>query len=972
MTGRLANIHCRQPRAWAMMAGMKIRLSGGVVASGLYAWVPGRSGPVRMVEEPAVPLGGAVALGPAEASQEQVRQAVDELARLVTAGGAVAAGAGVDLGSGFRSARLAGARGDQRDAVLAALRVLGAEQADRLGDRAGFLIALFGPAATKRVGAAATQAISDGRWAVVQLASAASDVLGPEQLERVLALRPPEGVDLVQGPASALAQHLRRVLEPLPGPRRLELLLDLWAQVGEHHAGLARRERLMATQSRRDRVDDLRTRRRHYDDEMILSLLRALTGNPEPPLADAARWTPPRYYWDTRLGMLVQDALAATALLRTAVAVADCGLAEGLARSAALLGAADALLPPGATAAAARKVPGLTGLPARRGVYVREINRRVSGDRPRDQRFAGFVRPRLASARDYALVIIESAGELLHESLDARNEVLRSWALSDLRRWRTEAGYSPVRPPAGWEGIPYWAGKLLGDQETLAQRLAAMPPGHDGADVELVGDLLWYADLVDALAALYGHSAAQGPLGMEFPCFDHDPPPPPVEPLSPQLDSITLAVSRAAQLAALGASPPRHVRTWREFTSGLLAAAPIAEALTNEFLVPAPLAALDGTAIPGTSLTFRVARNARTLAEWSHYMGNCIAGHMYADEARAGRSVLTGLYDKNKTLIVNAELIPRRPAARGWRVGEIAARFNNAPDEALERRFREWVEAVPAAAVAETAPARSDATPSGRTIRRRSVPRLVEDVGPALGVLARRAWEEEADGEVIGVFAALAGTAPDAALARLLRLRPGPLADACSHGLDASTVTLHGLWAASGVRPLRTAVAALNPALRDRFSQLSLLFGEPPMPKSLRRLVRLPAIADAYSLDLAGRCVRTAIGSLALRDDPGIARSLAGRVPEPLLCALTLMIVCRAPGIDLTTVAPPRAVTVPGYPATTLNDESGPWQRALPDARELGADTSALWDEVAGSGLRVPASWLAGEGWTALWARARR
>jgi hypothetical protein len=186
---------------------------------------------------------------PGSAAPEQVRHAVDELTRLVQAGGAVAAGAGVDLGPGFRSARLAGARGDQRDAVLAALRVLGLAQAGRLGQRAGFGVALFGPAATKRVGAAAAAAIGEGRWAAVQLASAASDLLGPEQLEHVLALRPPEGVDLVQGPPSALAQHLRQVLEPLPGPRRLDLVLDLWARVQEQRARLAQREQRLATTS---------------------------------------------------------------------------------------------------------------------------------------------------------------------------------------------------------------------------------------------------------------------------------------------------------------------------------------------------------------------------------------------------------------------------------------------------------------------------------------------------------------------------------------------------------------------------------------------------------------------------------------------------------------------------------------------------------------------------------------------------
>ena len=72
------------------------------------------------------------------------------------------------------------------------------------------------------------------------------------------------------------------------------------------------------------------------------------------------------------------------------------------------------------------------------------------------------------------------------------------------------------------------------------------------------------------------------------------------------------------------------------------------------------------------------------------------------------------------------------------------------------------------------------------------------------------------------------------------------------------------------------------------------------------------------------------------------------------------------------TVTPPSTVAMPGYPATALDDEDGPWQRALPHARELGADTSAGWEEIAEHGVRVPASWLASGGWTALWARAHR
>lgn len=953
-----------------MMAGMKIRLSGGVVASGQRAWLAGRSGPAEIVDEPALPLGAPVALGPPDASDGQVRRAVTELTRLVSAGGAAAAGAGVDLGAGFRSARLAGARGDQRDAVLAALRAVGVAQADRLGDRAGFLVALLGPAATKRVGAAATQAITEGRWAAVTLASAASDVLWPEQLERVLALEAAPGADVVPGPASALAQHLRLVLDPFPEPRRLELLLDLWERVAEHHARLARRERLLGTQSRRSRADDLRERRRQLDDDQVLGLLRTSVADPETRLADVARWAPPDHYWRNRFDGLIRDAFAAAALLRTAVAVADHGLEDGLARSADLLRAAETLLPAAVADAAARRVPGLTGLPARPGVYVRDINRRLAGSGPRDHRFANFVRPRLACARDFALVIMGDVRVLLDEPWEFPDAALRSWAASDLRSCRKAVGYSPVRPPAGWDGIPVppWTMDVFGEREPLAQRLAAQP-GVDAADVEVAADLLWYAELVDALAVVFGHDAAQGPAGAAFPWLDYDPAVA-VTPLSPRLYSVTLGVSGAAQLVALGGTPPKRVRTWKDLTDGLLASISVAEAITGEFTVPGPLGSLDGTPVAGTGLCVRVARNARTLAEWSDYMGNCIASQYYTDRAKAGRSVLTGLYDKDGVLVVNAELVPRRPAARGWRVGEIQARFNQPPDEALERRFRAWVEAIRfAGASGDTSALPEEPAPS-RPSRRPAVPRLVEEVGPVLGALAQRAWADEVDEQVLGVFAAVAGTAPDAALARLRRLGPGGLADACRQALDAGTVSLPDLWAASGVRPLRTAVA--DPALSDHLGQLSLLLREPPMAKTLRRLVKRPAIAGSYALDLVSRGVRRAIGDLASADDPVIARALTGRVNEDLLCALAVAVTCRVPAVGLVAVTPPGTVRVPGYPATALDDESGPWQRAVPHARELGADPSVFLPETAEHGLRVPASWLAGGNWTALWARAHR
>lgn len=942
------------------------------MASDRHAWISRPSGPARLADESDAAPGAAIALGPAEATPEQVRHAITGLSRIVRAGGVVAAGAGVDLGAGFRSARLAGARGDQRDAVLAALKVLGIEGAGRLGDRAGFLVALFGPAVTKRVGAAAAQAMAEGRWAALHLASAASDTLGPEQLERVLALTAPDGADLIAGGLpSALAVHLRQVLEPINGPRRLELIVDLWARVSERHAAMARRERLLANQGRQGRVDDLRKRRAHYQDEMVLWQLRANLADENPSLADAARWVPTDHYWYGLLNRMLQDALAATALLRTAVAVSDHGLEDGLARSRALIRAVGSEFSETATAHAKRKVPGLTGLPARPGSHVRDIHLRLEDDGPRDARFWAYLRQRLARARDYALVVIESVEELLGTSSEIPEQVMRNWAEADLTNWREEVGYSPVRPPTTWGEAPPWPRGLPGRADSLAQRLEGQPDPV-GAGAEVLGDLLWYAELIDALAQLHGHDAAAVTPGLGPEWLNHDPPMAPPEPLTPRLDSITLAVSGAAQLVALGATPPRRARTWAEFVEGLRAGTQIAEALSGEFSVPARLAAVDGEIVPGTGARFRLAQTARTLAEWSDYMGNCIAGPHYLESALKGRCGLAALYDKSDRILVNAELRPARPATRGWIVTEIAARFNDTPDETLEKRFRRWVATIPGVGEADDTDLPSPDEPlPGRPGRRRASRRLLEDAGPALGRLAGRAWAEQVTSEVRRTLASLAERSPDAAaLTRLRRLGPAQLKSTCRDRMSEGALDLAELWTMTGIRPLDTAVEALDPALRDRFDRLTLLSGDTPLPGSLRRLVRLPAVAPSYSLGLVGRRVRTAIGELACDDDPAVARAVTRRATVPMLCALVVTVTCRAPEIHLIPVAPPRTVTVPGFPTTGLDDENGPWQRAFPAARELGADTTVFWDRIAEHGLRVPAAWLGTGGWTALWSRA--
>ncbi|WP_412518260.1 hypothetical protein K8Z49_09550 [Actinomadura madurae] len=190
-------------------------------------------------------------------------------------------------------------------------------------------------------------------------------------------------------------------------------------------------------------------------------------------MADAALWIPDAWYWRDRLDRALQDALGATALLRTAVAVADHGLEDGLERSVPVLRAAAAMLPESAAAQSARRVPGLTGLPVRPAAYVRDLLRRATGSRPRDARAAGSVRPRLACARDFALVVIEDVERVIREiRFHEPDGVLRLWAESNLGSWREGAGY--VRPPAEWAGIPDWTGPALGDRGTAARQARAV------------------------------------------------------------------------------------------------------------------------------------------------------------------------------------------------------------------------------------------------------------------------------------------------------------------------------------------------------------------------------------------------------------------------------------------------------------------------------------------------------------------
>jgi hypothetical protein len=162
----------------------------------------------------------------------------------------------------------------------------------------------------------------------------------------------------------------------------------------------------------------------------------------------------------------------------------------------------------------------------------------------------------------------------------------------------------------------------------------------------------------------------------------------PREPLVPATQSIALAAAGAAQLVELGGQVPRRCQSWPDLVAGLLATASIAEALTGDFTVAPEIHAADTGVLPGTDMCIEVARNRRQLADWSDYMGNCIASSWYVHAATEGRAALLALRAPDGTIAANVEL---RPTAFGWRIHEIEARFNQDPDPRLVTRMREWV-----------------------------------------------------------------------------------------------------------------------------------------------------------------------------------------------------------------------------------------------------------------------------------------
>ncbi|MBN6039973.1 hypothetical protein [Amycolatopsis sp. 195334CR] len=983
---------------------MAVHLAFGLSAGpGVCCWLPPSGG--RVVPELASertgahPPGAPVAIGPADAGPELVRQAVQQLVLLVRDGTEVAAGAGVDLGNGFTSARLAGAHGDRRDAVLAALKV----RTQGLGDRAGTLVALFGPSATKRVGAAASAAIAEERWAALQLASAASDLLGPEQLEQVLALSAPDGVDpFPRGAASTLSEHLSLVLARYPRPRRLALILSLWHDVCARLVHRQRVDRRAATQVRPDRIDKLRERHREHFNAPLLQQLHWATGD-QPALADVARWQPPPQWTARELTWLLRDAIAATALLRFAKTMSDEGIAAAARKHRDELVAADNCLTEAERTTATRRPEGAYPHPARPGRYVHDLIKPLRPDRTITAKTEAYVQERVAMARNYGVVVLDAVqeltGRLTERPLHNCWDTCKPWRSRDLRKWRAVVGFT--RAPESWEQPPLADAHPDGPTAPLAERLA----GTDAVEAEAPHDLLWLADLADALAPFYGSESATVRHERLSPDLDYRTP----SPARPEARALSLAAAGVAQLVAFGANPPPRCRTWTELAEAVSADAAVTEASVGAFPIPPEMSSVDKQVVPGTELVVELGREPRQLATWSGYMGNCIGESWYADQARRGYCVLMALRDPDSGRIV-ANLDVRRHTG-GWQVYELRARFNDNLDPALESRINRWVGDFPGPVPPAPEPVLPIPPPRSRRESRPATGRMpspaliaaVErELASARAVAARQLYAELARG--LGTPTRPADFEPDAAVIALNRLGPAQIAELLQTTLDTGLgstrhaepqrtntvssarhadlrrialnpgvgsarqtdlgLTTVALWRATRVRPLTTAVNRLG------LTGLDALTIAEPLPRALRALVRHPAIAPAHAMDVAARAIRLAMGEPALAG--ALTRSVARRPSPELVCTLVVATTCKSTVDDTVRLTAPGTTAVPGFPATDLLDEHGPWQLALTPAADLGAPVDLFGRRIDEHGLLVPATLLGSGGWPALWSRAHR
>ncbi|NKE64072.1 hypothetical protein FXN61_48260, partial [Lentzea sp. PSKA42] len=369
--------------------------------------------------------------------------------------------------------------------------------------------------------------------------------------------------------------------------------------------------------------------------------------------------------------------------------------------------AADACLTEDERSSAANRREGRYSHPARPGCYVHQLVQVLSPDRTISAKTETYVKVRTAMARNYGVVVFDAVTELLGELDEPLHncwDTCKPWRVSALHPWRAATGFS--RAPDGWDQPPLADAHADSPAQPLAQRIADAGPADqasvDPASMEAPHDLLWLADLADALAPFYGNESATVRHERPTPDLTYDAPAPQPEPGEPRADSVPLAAAGVAQLVMFGATPPPRCGSWAELAAGVSADAVIAEASTGVFPIPQELSAVHQQVLDGTELFVELGREPRQLAKWSSYMGNCIGESWYADQARRGQCVLMALRDPAEGRIV-ANLDIRRHTG-GWHVYELRARFNDSVAPALEKHVKRWVDGLPASAPAAPEP----------------------------------------------------------------------------------------------------------------------------------------------------------------------------------------------------------------------------------------------------------------------------
>jgi hypothetical protein len=361
-------------------------------------------------------------------------------------------------------------------------------------------------------------------------------------------------------------------------------------------------------------------------------------------------------------------------------------------------------------------------------------------------------------------------------------------------------------------------------------------------------------------------------------------------------------------------------------------------------------------------------------------MGNCIGESWYAEQAQRGQCVLIALRDGSDGRIVANLDIRRRTG--GWQVDELRARFNDTLDPTLEDHIKRWVNtlAPPEPPAPQPALPEPPVRSRGRASRHSAAERLPDDLTDTLATEIERTFATAPTASARRTYTVLArglerhgqpaDLEPDAAVIALKRLGPAQHVELLRTALD-NGLGAPALWRATRVRPLTAAVNRLDPGLRE-YDRLTTLTGSAPLPRTLRALVRRPEIAPAYAMDVVALAARKAMGELI--DDHALARSVARRPSPELVCALVIATTCAISSAldDTVRLVAAGTTAVPGFPATHLFDEHGPWQLALPAAADLGAPVEEFGQRTAEHGLLAPAALLGSGGWPALWRRAHR